>query len=94
MVRHQVGRSLTDPAQVADAKLSRLQKRGGQGQAGGIGQACGSTGKPLRCFRPEAILADDLRSGKVQAEKITAVIGHTNILTVVGVFQVALTPQD
>lgn len=74
-------RALDNPAQVTHAQLPSIPQSDGQGQARGIAERLGVGGKVIRDSPVEASLAQLLRAGQVQAEKVAAIVRHPFILT-------------
>ncbi|GAB3259382.1 hypothetical protein GCM10027456_38840 [Kineosporia babensis] len=83
MVGHEVLRQAADPGQVADAQFPAGGQGSGHPQAGRVSERFGLICPFLSSIQYRQGLADGFRVGKVQAEKIALVSGHTNKLTVI-----------
>src|SRR5207244_6303467 len=72
-----------DPGEVADAQLVRLAECRRQHQPGRIRQRACLARCDIRLFASKPVLAQSLGHLQVQAEKVAAIVSHTNILTFV-----------
>lgn len=84
MMGNQPVGSFADPGKVADAQLAGITERGGDHQAGGIGQSPGPLTRDgqVRLRRP--LQPESLGDREVKAQQVTGIrITHRNILMVI-----------
>jgi hypothetical protein len=74
-------RAFSDPGEVADTQLARLEQRRRQHQAGRIRQRARLPRRDIRAVECKPLLAQPLGDLQVQAEKVAAIVSQTNILT-------------
>jgi hypothetical protein len=78
MMGNEVLGALHDPGQVADAEFINVAQCCSNRQPSGIGERPRSTGSGLGCTLVEAAETDAFRGWQIEAEKVAAVIAHTN----------------
>jgi hypothetical protein len=78
--------ALRDPGEVADAELLDLAQGAGEHEPGRLAESRSASGNTLCLARIEPASAESLGHVEVETEKIAAVVGHENILTLVEMF--------
>lgn len=91
MVRDQRLWPLDDPGEITDTQLVCLQQGRGDGEPGRVGECASKLRRLRRRLAVHAPLPQSLGYRKVKAKQIAPVIGHTDILTDVGMRLAALT---
>jgi hypothetical protein len=76
-------RALRDPRKVTNTQLARLEQRRRQHQTSRIGQRARLPRRVFRLSGCEPFIAQPLGDLQVEAEKLAAILVHTNILTLV-----------
>ena len=81
---------LGDPGEIADAELVRARQRGGDGQAGRVGERTRLLRQSRGSNRVQALVAQPLGLLEVEAQEVAAVVRHDVILTSVATLASAL----
>lgn len=92
MMRNEVLGTLNDPGKVADTQLVGVEQRRGKRQARRISKPLRSPSRSLSPASRDPPSPESFGRRKIEAQQIATIIGHTNILTPVRMFEMRLWP--